>query len=410
MPALDILLDDIFVGQLADLPDGRLAFRFADTYRALPNRPVLGQRFEDDLERIYTGRNPGQLPAFFANLLPEGKLRSVIEQSLNLKGASDLELFAAAAADLPGAVRVRQSSDSPTFGEEPSLGDDGRGIDGDDLGLRFSLAGVQLKFSAIREQERFTLPAHNRAGDWIVKIATEDYQGLAENEYTMLNWARGAGFDAPDCQLVGSAMLGELQRYVPDGSSGLAVRRYDRKGQLRIHQEDFSQVLGKQPRPDGTEKYEFTYEQLGLLVRGIATEAGADEFIRRLLFVIATGNSDAHLKNWSLLYPDKIHARLAPLYDQVATVAWPRLDPQLALKLAGSREFGRVNRDSFRRIARRLDRPETAIDALVDDTLKKIRDAWATLDRSRILPAHVTLIREHWARVPLLREVPQLEL
>ena len=33
-------------------------------------------------------------------------------------------------------------------------------------------------------------------------------------------------------------------------------------------------------------------------------EAGTVEFVRRLVFNALIGNGDAHLKNWSLIYPD----------------------------------------------------------------------------------------------------------
>jgi serine/threonine-protein kinase HipA len=278
----------------------------------------------------------------------------------------------------------------------------------DELGLRFSLAGVQLKFSVIRGEDRFTVPAHDSTGDWIIKIAIRDYLGLAENEFTMMQWARGAGFDVPECQLVASGDLPHFKQYIETGAMALAVRRYDRADALRIHQEDFNQVLGRQPQIDGREKYDATYEQLGLLIREIVGNEALEEFIRRLAFVVASGNNDAHLKNWSLVYRDGVHATLAPLYDQVSTVAWPTLDRQLALKLAGARDFGRVNLDSFARVARRIKYDEARVEALTRETLESARSAWKTLDMTNMPPQHVAALREHWTRVPLLREVGPL--
>jgi serine/threonine-protein kinase HipA len=69
-------------------------------------------------------------------------------------------------------------------------------------------------------------------------------------------------------------------------------------------------------------------------------ESGEDggEFVRRLAFVIASGNGDAHLKNWSLIYPTGRRARLSPAYDQIATVVFGQFPPTLALKLGGRRD------------------------------------------------------------------------
>jgi serine/threonine protein kinase HipA of HipAB toxin-antitoxin module len=41
----------------------------------------------------------------------------------------------------------------------------------------------------------------------------------------------------------------------------------------------------------------------------------AQQFARRLLVNILVANGDAHLKNWSLIYPDTVTPELAPAYD-----------------------------------------------------------------------------------------------
>lgn len=119
-------------------------------------------------------------------------------------------------------------------------------------------------------------------------------------------------------------------------TSVLVIRRYDREGTRRIHQEDFAQVVSLPPRL----KYEhISYEQCAALALQIAGKDAYREFIRRLAFVIASGNTDAHLKNWSLVYPDGVNARLSPLYDQVCTIAWEELPRTLALRLSGRRHL-----------------------------------------------------------------------
>ena len=46
------------------------------------------------------------------------------------------------------------------------------------------------------------------------------------------------------------------------------------------------------------------------------------EFVRRFIAFILMGNTDAHLKNWALSYPDGIRPVLAPLYDPVCVTAF----------------------------------------------------------------------------------------
>jgi serine/threonine-protein kinase HipA len=123
-----------------------------------------------------------------------------------------------------------------------------------------------------------------------------------------------------------------------------------------------------------------------------------------LVFTIACGNNDAHLKNWSLIYPDTIRARWSPLYDQVATVAWQGPDRALSLKLAHVREFGGIDRSTFERFSEAVRVDQRRLLDLVDATLERLRAAWREIASSLPLPEdHAAELREHWRKVPLLR-------
>lgn len=403
-----VLLSDQFVGVLGEQGDGRVAFRVSDAYLGLTQRPVLSQSFEDDLARTYSGRKPGDLPSYFSNLLPEGRFRRVVEQSLDMRTDGDLGLLAALGSDLPGAVTLSQAEDSPPLNigvadkeqETPSP---------EQLAFRFSLAGVQLKFSMVHEEGKLVIPAHGRTGDWLVKLGTAEYPGLAENEFSMLEWARAAGFEVPECALYTASDL-NLGKFAPAESRALATRRYDREPGRRIDQEDFMQVWGWAVDPLGKKKYAATFEELANVCLGLLGESGYEEVIRRIALVIGTGNNDSHLKNWSLLYRDSVRPVLAPLYDQVATVAWGSLDRELALKLGGAREFGRVNSDAFGRLARKIGANVPRSQELAQDTLQKLRDAWTHMNADLpLFEEHRLALREHWARVPLLRDVGTLD-
>ena len=82
------------------------------------------------------------------------------------------------------------------------------------------------------------------------------------------------------------------------------------------------------------------------IVQVIAAEGNdADivEFIRRLTFSALIGNGDMHLKNWSLIYPDRRNASLAPAYDFVSTIPYIRSD-QFALNVSRSKAFSDFKR------------------------------------------------------------------
>ena len=89
-----------------------------------------------------------------------------------------------------------------------------------------------------------------------------------------------------------------------------AIKRFDRQsgvhGTERVHMEDFAQVLAKYPH----EKYgSANYAQIGRILYQFSGDAitDAQQFARRLLVNILLANGDAHLKNWSLLYADRLH-------------------------------------------------------------------------------------------------------
>lgn len=72
----------------------------------------------------------------------------------------------------------------------------------DDAGpLRFSLAGVALKFSLLQKQDRLTLPAADQEGDWIVKMPDAGYPELPANEYAMMTLAGQCGIEVSEVRL-----------------------------------------------------------------------------------------------------------------------------------------------------------------------------------------------------------------
>jgi serine/threonine-protein kinase HipA len=402
------------VGEISETAEGGTEFRFLKDYFELVPRPVLGQRFEDDLERVRRSRARERLPDFFANLIPEGRLRELIEQTTPVEAGDDLALLAYVGGDLPGAVVVR-----PFEGEE-LVSQERRGDRSGEVseepapeeevgsGLRFSLAGVQLKLSMLREGEKLTVPVRDQAGNWIAKFDSPSFPHLPANEYSMMEWARAAGFDVPECHLheLGDLdetveLLGVVRRLVLEGTRVLAVRRYDRTNGGRIHQEDFAQVVGLPP----AKKYEqVRHEDIALLVRRFIDEGAVDEYVRRLVLTVAIGNGDAHLKNWSLIYPDGVKAAWSPLYDQVATVAWQAPGRALALGMAGIKKFGRIDRQVFGVFAQQARIEAGRMDRLIDETLDRLRQTWRALrDELPLVPAHREAVEEHWRRVPLLR-------
>ncbi len=254
----------------------------------------------------------------------------------------------------------------------------------------------------LREGEALTLPVQGQQGEWIVKLDSSRFPQVVENEYATLEWARAAGFPVPECHVEPAAALAPaLRGYAGAEGKVLVIRRYDRVEGRRIHQEDFAQVTGLPPRL----KYDhITYEQLARIVVETVGPGAYDDFVQRLAFVVATGNTDAHLKNWSLVYPDGIKADLSPLYDQVCTIAWPELKPELALKLAGMKHLLQIEEKSFSKLAAKAGTDGERTVALLRRGLERIAEAWSESRGRETMPApHVAALREYWERAPLLK-------
>jgi serine/threonine-protein kinase HipA len=68
-----------------------------------------------------------------------------------------------------------------------------------------------------------------------------------------------------------------------------------------------------------------------------------------VIFAAVTGNADAHAKNHSFLYAKKTR-RMAPLYDQVCTMAWPELSSALSMKIGSASSLTEVSPEHFKQL------------------------------------------------------------
>lgn len=411
---LDVLLGETHVGEIREELHGRSTFRFSAEYIEALHRPVLSQSFLDDLSATYEGKLFA-LPNFFSNLLPdpEGKLRPLIARQIGIKPNREFLLLAALGEDLPGAVIVRPRKEFATGADEPAAEQSSTPIEMKQLHptgeVRFSLAGVQLKFSMLRRGKILTYPLNGRGGDMIVKLpdSDSDFPNVPENEYSMMYWARACGIDVPEIELVPMDQLEGLPAEVVKLSGyAYAIQRFDRPANApRIHIEDMAQVFRLPP----DEKYEQRhYQHIGRLLTQLPDNRGFEQFVMRLVFMVACGNSDAHLKNWSLMYRNKMRAELAPAYDFVSTQVYERTrSEQFALKLVRIRGYRDIDSTAFHAFAVKSGAEPDKVLQIVKEMADRVRDEWRRLRGELPIPdAFKTAIEQHWQRVPLLRSRP----
>jgi serine/threonine-protein kinase HipA len=267
--------------------------------------------------------------------------------------------------------------------------------------LRFSVAGVQLKFSAIGSPgKQLTIPAEGRGGAWIIKLPSPRYALVPENEYSMMKLAAAVGIDVADVGLVPTNQIEGLPlEFSDENADSLYVRRFDRTPEGgRIHIEDFNQIYHQFPH-DKYKHYSYTN-----MARDISTFLGTEavaEFIRRLVFNAAIGNADMHLKNWSVVYPDTRTPRLTPGYDFVSAIAY-RKDRDMALSLAKEKDTKNLDKLLLERFAVKAGLPKHTVTQTALETAEKTVRVWSEMAPDLPLHNHVKeRIDEQLRYVPL---------
>jgi serine/threonine-protein kinase HipA len=400
---LNVFLKDRSVGVITRLPDDRTIFTFDSNYVADALRPVLSLSFKaTDGSLVHQTRpNNIRLGPFFSNLLPEGHLRTYLTEKLGIKSQREFFLLAALGDDLPGAVRIKH--DGMLNDNLNSEGTESK--NSEDLNaFRFSLAGIQMKFSAIQESNgRITIPAKGMGGDWIVKLPAGKFENVPDAEFAMMTLARNAGIGVPEFKLVPTGSIENLPKEFRDAfSESFAVQRFDRQaGGGRVHMEDFAQVFGIY----GAHKYKSkSYANIAEVLWFEAGEDSVREFVRRLVFNIAIGNGDMHLKNWSLLYEDETKPRLSPAYDLIPTIAF--MDNQaLGLSLGGEKHFEKITDENFKRMAATAHVPEKLVMAALNESKEAVYKAWTNHKANLALSASIAeRISSHFDGLPLFAQ------
>jgi serine/threonine-protein kinase HipA len=381
--ALAVHLHGRRIGVITRLAGDRHLFAFEEDYVDDPNRPTLSLSFKGQTGGLVTSVRPvsRRVPPFFSNVLPEGHLRTYLAEQAGVKPEREFFLLAALGADLPGALSITPLT--ADGGDDESHPDEGP--QRDDQVLRFSLAGVQLKFSAVMESAGgLTIPAHGIGGSWIVKLPSTRFPAVPENEYVMLELARAVGITVPDVRLVG---VDEIHGLPQDAArmegKVLAVRRFDRTVDgPPVHMEDFAQVFGLFPE----DKYRHrSYANIASVLWAETGDEGVYEFVRRLVFSVLIGNGDMHLKNWSLLYPNGRTPILSPAYDFVATFPYIPGD-RLALGFGGTRSLEVITLDQIRRFADTAHLPAHPVWSVMQETMERTSAAWTALPHKDLLP------------------------
>lgn len=412
---IKLTLHGRLVGYLAGFQGGRNVLTFVDEFRGDCHRPTFSLTTHPKfplasklMSEPWT-RNQRLHPTL-SNLLPEGSLRELIAQGLKVHQDNEFQIFSYLGQDLPGAIVASPLSPDDV---PDSVLEELHGRSYKDLNLvgfqklspenKFSLAGVQMKFSMKAKDGRYNLSTADTLGDWIIKTPSSKHKDVPLNEYTAMALATLVGVEIPEIQLVELDKLDNLPPInLPDERYAFAIKRFDREAisssesVSRIHMEDFAQVLVKYPH----EKYDSAnYEQIGRILYQFSGDPLADtqQFARRLLVNILLTNGDAHLKNWSLLYTDQVTPRLSPAYDILTTSVYIEGERNFALNLGKTKDWYQVSYMNFQAWAEKSGIPWRAIKPHLADVMDKARSLWPpALKNLPMNEGHKAHLVEHW--------------
>lgn len=400
---LNVLLYGELVGTITDVGSDRSLFAFTESYIEDQNRAILSLGFKDVLGELITEFRPYQskLMPFFSNLLPEEAMRKYLAKRAGVNPEREFFLLWVLGRDLPGAITV-EDADGESL--PPVVKEVFEAKEEDEKAFHFSLAGVQLKFSAVQNaQGRLTIPGNGAGGHWIVKLPDSKFDQVPENEFSMMELARMIGIDVPVTKLVPIDAISNLPKGIASfGQKAFVIERFDRKqnGQS-VHIEDFAQIFGVYPH------HKYKKASIGNIAEVIGIEGqerDIEELVRRLVFNTLIGNADMHLKNWSLIYKDQLTASIAPAYDFVSTIPYIAKDAA-ALNVSRSKKFADFNLDELSHLAAKARLPEKLVLDTARDTVQRFHEVWRAEKNNLALNKKIiSVIDSHLTQLPIAGE------
>jgi serine/threonine-protein kinase HipA len=236
------------------------------------------------------------------------------------------------------------------------------------LNHRLAIPGVQPKLSLVIDKpknnpgERLTIVGL-WDGTYVLKPANPSYKELPENEDVTMHMAEACGI---------KTAVHSLIRF-KSGELAYIAKRFDRSVKRnkveKLHQEDMCQLTGLLTE----NKYNSSMEKVAKAVNHYTENKGLEllTLFQVSVFSFLTGNSDMHLKNFSILKEKDGTIAMSPAYDLLATkLAVPEDQEQLALSINGKKN--KITRADFLKFADYCKIPKKAADNVFIDFENKI--------------------------------------
>jgi serine/threonine-protein kinase HipA len=249
---------------------------------------------------------------------------------------------------------------------------------------RIAVTGVQPKLSLDLERnaagQRLTIVG--LWGRYILKPQNTQFKAMPEVEDLTMHLAEL--FKIKTCQ---HALI-----RVGDGALAYIAKRFDRVGNAKIHMEDFCQLGGFQTE----QKYDSSYERCGKLITNYCSNSGLDllTYFEILVFCFLSGNSDMHMKNFSILYQgDEIV--LSPAYDLInSALVYPKDKDDVAMLLSGRKS--KIKLKDFENLAKSLGLSEKVFQRVIGKFTSAQDKVFALIDRSFLDDEFKDIYKQIW--------------
>ena len=250
----------------------------------------------------------------------------------------------------------------------------------DNTNKGFTVPGVQKKLSLhLSDEDTPRLTLVNYPTGYILKPQTDEYIALPEMEYLIMQMAETSGIKTVPYAL--------LRLPSQDNSYAYITKRIDRTNGKMLAMEDFCQLDGRLTE----DKYRGSYERCGKIISEYSELKGLDhtELFIRIVFSFAVGNSDMHLKNFSLIETSENSNKyiLSAAYDMLSTnVVIPTDKEELALTINGKKQ--NIRRKDFIKFAETIGIAEKTADKMIEKIVK-LKDKYIAMCRESYMPDYM---------------------
>ena len=244
-----------------------------------------------------------------------------------------------------------------------------------------TVPGVQKKLSLhLSSDTNARLTIVDYPTGYILKPQTEEFDYMPEFEDLAMRLAELMGI-----QTVPHALIKINDEYA------YITKRVDRdieKNEIKLYaMEDFCQLSNRLTQ----DKYKGSYENCGRIIKKYSITPGLDlsELYLRVVGSFIIGNSDMHLKNFSLIETSAGNGKyiLSPAYDLLpVNVIMPEDEEQFAIPMNGKKR--NIRKNDFLKFAEQCNISRKSAEKMMANLIQK-KDKFIEMCKESYLPPHM---------------------